>query len=363
MGDSARAAAQGRRGHRRQRSAPSGARDLRARRRRSRRAPSRSAPATTSSAAISRSGRWPRCTSRCRTTRRRIPSPYDDTGWTFQLMRDIRIVPVTDKALLDQKMTLVSRGRQGAGRRSKARARCWSSSTPPTTALVTFRFRNAGARMLAAEEDFEAGRPDNCAPARSSIADGDRAALSALARGARPVGVGRRRRAEGEDARARRAAHRLRPQLDADAGRRLVARRARHATACRTRTSPIRSFAREICARSTTCIVLPHVGGSSVSQVNGMAQTGKCAAALQEDRRRHRISACSIRATTFAAAWDSKGLAELAKFVREGGTLITEGSTADDLSGLRSRPGGHRRAARAALRARLDSSRPRSPIG
>src|SRR5439155_14531185 len=30
------------------------------------------------------------------------PSPYDDTGWTFQLMRDLRIVPVTDKTALTQ---------------------------------------------------------------------------------------------------------------------------------------------------------------------------------------------------------------------------------------------------------------------
>src|SRR6185436_17080985 len=50
------------------------------------------------------------------------PSPYDDTGWTFQLMRDIRVLPVTDKSVLDQKMTLVTAdvkapgGIEGTGR-------------------------------------------------------------------------------------------------------------------------------------------------------------------------------------------------------------------------------------------------------
>ena len=36
------------------------------------------------------------------------PSPYDDTGWTFQYMRDVKILPVTDKAVLDQPMTLLT---------------------------------------------------------------------------------------------------------------------------------------------------------------------------------------------------------------------------------------------------------------
>ena len=29
------------------------------------------------------------------------PQPYDDTGWTFQYMRNLVIKPITDKAALD----------------------------------------------------------------------------------------------------------------------------------------------------------------------------------------------------------------------------------------------------------------------
>src|SRR5439155_2605926 len=36
------------------------------------------------------------------------PSPYDDTGWTFQYMRDIKIVPVADKSVLAQPMTALN---------------------------------------------------------------------------------------------------------------------------------------------------------------------------------------------------------------------------------------------------------------
>src|SRR6185295_19241481 len=36
------------------------------------------------------------------------PAPYDDTGWTFQLMRDLRVLPIADKKIFDQPMTLVT---------------------------------------------------------------------------------------------------------------------------------------------------------------------------------------------------------------------------------------------------------------
>ena len=51
------------------------------------------------------------------------------------------------------------------------------------------------------------------------------------------------------------------------------------------------------------------------------------AAAVQEDGRDAEPRASRIRPTTSAAAWAGKGLMELVKFVREGGTLITEGAT------------------------------------
>src|SRR5215813_2669364 len=43
------------------------------------------------------------------------PSPYDDTGWTFQYMRDIRILPVTDQAVLDQQMTMLTADARAPG--------------------------------------------------------------------------------------------------------------------------------------------------------------------------------------------------------------------------------------------------------
>src|SRR6266851_7376774 len=82
------------------------------------------------------------------------PAPYDDTGWTFQLMRDIRIVPVSDRSVLERPMTRVDSdvrapgGVEGAGRVLVVEHTADNN-------IVTFRFRNAKVKMLAAEEDFD----------------------------------------------------------------------------------------------------------------------------------------------------------------------------------------------------------------
>src|SRR6202012_4415973 len=36
------------------------------------------------------------------------PRPYDDTGWTMQLMRNVAMHPIHDPAVLQQKMTLLT---------------------------------------------------------------------------------------------------------------------------------------------------------------------------------------------------------------------------------------------------------------
>src|SRR4029077_11917818 len=37
------------------------------------------------------------------------PSPYDDTGWTFPLMRNITVTEVSDQSILTQPMTAVKK--------------------------------------------------------------------------------------------------------------------------------------------------------------------------------------------------------------------------------------------------------------
>ena len=85
------------------------------------------------------------------------PRPYDDTGWTMQLMRNMKLHTVTDKSILEQPMTPDGRRRQ-AGRRDRRDAeRSSSSITPPTTRWSRCASPHASVAMQAAEDDFEAG--------------------------------------------------------------------------------------------------------------------------------------------------------------------------------------------------------------
>jgi hypothetical protein len=88
--------------------------------------------AITSFAPTSRTARWPICISACRI----IPAesrPYDDTGWTMQYMRDVKLTPVIDdKSVLDHPMTLLTADAKAPAAWKEAATRWWST-TPATT--------------------------------------------------------------------------------------------------------------------------------------------------------------------------------------------------------------------------------------
>ncbi len=167
------------------------------------------------------------------------PSPYDDTGWTFQYMRDIQILPVSEKSVLDQPMTMLTAAAKASGGIEGAGGVLVVDDTADNN-IVTFRFKNSDVKMLAAEDDFELG--GHAVPRRIDR-DPERRPREARAdaEGPRALGVGNGHGASREDARPRHPAHRLRPQLDAHPGRRLVARGRSTRSACPTRILPIRN--------------------------------------------------------------------------------------------------------------------------
>jgi hypothetical protein len=85
------------------------------------------------------------------------PSPYDDTGWTFPLMRNITVTEVTDKSILNQPMTMVPMKKDvvAAGGITGSGSTVVVENNSDNT-LVSFRFKNPGARMAAAEDAFTA---------------------------------------------------------------------------------------------------------------------------------------------------------------------------------------------------------------
>src|SRR5687768_15025274 len=83
------------------------------------------------------------------------PAPYDDTGWTFQLMRNVVITPVTDSSVLTKGMTPLATTAVAAGGVEGTGPVLVVDHTSDNN-LMAFRYKHAGVRMHAAEEDFEA---------------------------------------------------------------------------------------------------------------------------------------------------------------------------------------------------------------
>jgi hypothetical protein len=73
-------------------------------------------------------------------------------------------------------------------------------------------------------------------------------------------------------------------------------------------------------------ILFPHVGGSAVSQVNGMAKTGRAPLPYRKSSATPNLAYLDS-SDDIRGGMGIEGLAELAKFVEQGGTLVTEGST------------------------------------
>jgi hypothetical protein len=86
------------------------------------------------------------------------PRPYDDTGWTYHLMRNVKVTPITDQSVLDQRMTPVAADVRAPGGIEGSGSVVVVEHTTDNS-LMTFRFKHASVPMQAAEEDFElAGR-------------------------------------------------------------------------------------------------------------------------------------------------------------------------------------------------------------
>ena len=74
-------------------------------------------------------------------------------------------------------------------------------------------------------------------------------------------------------------------------------------------------------------IIFPHIGGTSQSQVNGIPKNGPDAVPYKKSDLTPNLGTLD-QSDDIRGGMGMEGLTELAKFVSDGGTLITEGSTA-----------------------------------
>jgi zinc carboxypeptidase len=251
------------------------------------------------------------------------PSPYDDTGWTFQYMRDVRIQVVADKAILDQKMDLLTADAKAPGGIEGTGSVLVVDHTADNN-VVTFRFRHKDVKMSAAEDDFEIAGHKFRAGA-IIIADADRAKLEPTLRdlGLSAWAVASAPSVKTHDLDIPRIGYVHSWTRTQDEGW--------VRAALDTFGVPYTYFAdqklKDGDLRSKyDVIIFPHVGGTAQSQVNGMAMIGRAPLPYKKSAEFPNLAFVDS-SDDIRGGMGLQGLVELAKFVQEGGTLITEGST------------------------------------
>jgi hypothetical protein len=253
------------------------------------------------------------------------PSPYDDTGWTLPLLRNIKAIKAEDKSVLTQPMTLLTADATVPGTIAGSGATLVIDHTADNT-LVTFRFKHHDVKMLAAEEAFDLeGQHFSAGSFIVPAAGADRAKLEASIKelGLTARGVATAPSVKTHDLDVPRIGYVHAWQRTQDEGWVRLA--------FDTFGVPYTYFAdqklREGNLRAKyDVIVFPHVGGSAQSQVNGMPMTGK-PLPYKKSAEFPNIGA-NDESDDIRGGMGLEGLTNLVKFVQEGGTLIVEGSTA-----------------------------------
>jgi hypothetical protein len=252
------------------------------------------------------------------------PSPYDDTGWTFQYMRDIKVLPVAEKSVLDQRMALLTTDAKAPGGVEGTGPVLVVDHTADNN-LVTFRFKHGDVKMLAAEDDFEIGG-HRFRAGSIVVPNANRAALEPALKdlGLSAWAVASAPNVKTHDLDIPRIGYVHSWTRTQDEGW--------WRAALDTFGVPYTYFADQKLRDGNLrakydVIIFPHVGGTAVSQVNGMPKIGSAALPYKKTEQFPNLAYVDS-SDDIRGGMGIEGLAELARFVQEGGTLITEGSTA-----------------------------------
>ncbi|MDQ3070686.1 MAG: hypothetical protein M3R55_13275 [Acidobacteriota bacterium] len=257
------------------------------------------------------------------------PRPYDDLGWTFPYLRNVRFHKVTDKAILTQPMTLLTsdakpkNGIVASGADTAGRTVLINHTT--SNNLATFRFAHPGVKMLAAEREFEAAGRTFVAGS-FIIPNVDPASLKAsLERlGLEGVVVGAAPSVASHDLDVPRVGYIHTWTSTQDEGWVRLAFDHYKIPYAYFADNTIRAGAN--LKAKYDVIIFPHTSGTATSIVEGGGVTGSAA-------RPYKKSEATPNLGTVDATDDMRGgltrdgLRELEKFVSEGGVLITEGVT------------------------------------
>ncbi|HXT30292.1 MAG TPA: M14 family zinc carboxypeptidase [Vicinamibacterales bacterium] len=251
------------------------------------------------------------------------PRPYDDTGWSIPLLRNVKATAVADKSILTQPMTLASADIAVPGSITGSGPVVLVDNTTDNT-LVTFRFTHAGVKMAAAEQPFEAA--GHKFPAGSFvIANADRAALEPSIKelGLTAYAVASSPTVPTHDLDVPRVGYIHTWTSTQDEGWVRMA--------FDKFKVPYTYFGDNLVRQGNLrskydVIVFPHAGGGGSGLVYGGVQGAEARPYKKSDDMPHLGIQDSTDDMRGGLGYD--GLQELYKFVNEGGVLITEGGTA-----------------------------------
>ncbi len=252
------------------------------------------------------------------------PRPYDDTGWTYQLLRNIKVVAVSDKSIQTQAMTAVNTDVKASGGIEGTGPVLVVEHTADNP-LVTFRFRHKDVAMQAAEDTFEVNGKKFTAGA-FIIPNADRAklepSLKELGLSAWAVATAPNVKTHELDVPRIGYVHSWQRTQDEGWVR----------GAFDVFGVPYTYFAdqklREGNLRAKfDVIIFPHVGGNAQSQVNGITMNSAQPALPYKKTDATPNLGALDQSDDIRGGMGIEGLTELAKFVKEGGTLLVEGST------------------------------------
>ncbi|HEV2180526.1 MAG TPA: M14 family zinc carboxypeptidase, partial [Gemmatimonadaceae bacterium] len=263
------------------------------------------------------------------------PAPYDDTGWTFPLMRDITVTAINDKSLLDQPMTMLTKDAVAPGGVSGSGSVLVVDNTADNN-VAAFRFKFAKTKMQAAEEDFDA--------------DGHH-----FRAGAMIIPNANRAQVEPELAKLGLSAYAMASPPNVKTHELDVPRIGYVHSWTRTQDEgwvraaldmygiPYTYFG-DINLRAGNLrqkydvIIMPHIGGTVQSMVNGIPKTGAAPLPYKKTAEFQSFgtpdSSSDIR-----GGMGLDGVKNLEEFVEQGGTLIVEGSTSEIFPGYNLAPG------------------------
>ncbi len=252
------------------------------------------------------------------------PRPYDDTGWTTQLMRNFQVIECTDKSIQSAAMSPVIGDVKAPGGISGEGPTIVVEHTTDNN-LMAFRFRHPAVSMAAAEEAFEANGKKFAAGA-FLLSGADRATVEPTLKqlGLTAWAMADAPKVKSHDLDVPRIGYVHAWQRTQDEGW--------VRAALDTYGVPYTYFAdqklRDGNLRSRyDVIILPHIGGSAIQQVNGVPKTGPTPLPYKKSAATPNLGALD-ESDDIRGGMGIEGLAELARFVRDGGTLLVEGSTA-----------------------------------